>query len=232
LRNSNSNGGGHVQTANKGGTGQTTYNKGDILVATSASVLSKLAISSTLGDVLQVDASQATGMKWGGTVANKIVAKSSIVSADGGLSSIVTSLLYTTVPGSTLGVTNAIRYTGYIHNLRTTTSDFVLGISYGNNQFFTTTFNALANANRYSGAIEGMLVGNNSSVAQAGYVKMYLSNSVLGGTTGNVIYVSSLVTSSVNSASDQVLSITGQFSGGTPANNSVMGGLFVVEKIS
>src|SRR3990167_166558 len=44
LRNPDSSGGGHVQTANKGGTGQTAYTKGDILVASSSSVLTKLAI--------------------------------------------------------------------------------------------------------------------------------------------------------------------------------------------
>src|SRR3990167_9730614 len=41
IQSPDSDGGGHVQTANKGGTGQTTYNKGDIMVATSSSVISK-----------------------------------------------------------------------------------------------------------------------------------------------------------------------------------------------
>src|SRR3990167_10005990 len=45
IRGAGSDGGGHVQTANKGGTGQTAYTKGDILVATSSSVLTKLAVS-------------------------------------------------------------------------------------------------------------------------------------------------------------------------------------------
>jgi hypothetical protein len=65
LRSPASNGGGHVQTANKGGTGQTTYNKGDILVAQSSSVLTKLSISSVEGYALVTDSSQATGVKWG-----------------------------------------------------------------------------------------------------------------------------------------------------------------------
>ena len=59
-----SNGGGHVQTANKGGTGQTTFNKGDVLVAQSSSVLSKLALG-TDNYVLTADSAQATGLKWG-----------------------------------------------------------------------------------------------------------------------------------------------------------------------
>ena len=44
VRAAASDGGGHVQAANKGGTGQTAYTKGDILVAQSSSVLSKLAV--------------------------------------------------------------------------------------------------------------------------------------------------------------------------------------------
>lgn len=65
IRATASDGGGHVQTANKGGTGQTTYTKGDLLVASSASVLSKLAAPSTDNLVLTADSSQATGVKWG-----------------------------------------------------------------------------------------------------------------------------------------------------------------------
>lgn len=65
IRGAGSNGGGHVQTANKGGTGQTAYTKGDVLVAQSSSVLSKLGIG-TDGNVLVADSSQSTGIKWGG----------------------------------------------------------------------------------------------------------------------------------------------------------------------
>lgn len=61
-----SNGGGHVQTANKGGTGQTNYNQGDILVGQSSSVLAKLASAGNPdGYALILDSTQATGIKWG-----------------------------------------------------------------------------------------------------------------------------------------------------------------------
>lgn len=63
-----SDGGGHVQTANKGGTGQISFNKGDILVATSSSVLSKLAVGSD-NLVLTADSSVASGIKWGNSAA-------------------------------------------------------------------------------------------------------------------------------------------------------------------
>lgn len=64
LRSPDSGGGGHVQSANKGGTGQTSFTKGDILVASSSSVLTKLATGTT-GQALIVDTTQATGLKWG-----------------------------------------------------------------------------------------------------------------------------------------------------------------------
>ena len=73
IRATGSNGGGHVQVANKGGTGQTTYTKGDILVAQSVSVLSKLAAGAN-DQVLIVDSSQNTGVKWGAAPNIRILA--------------------------------------------------------------------------------------------------------------------------------------------------------------
>lgn len=63
VRSPNSNGGGHIQTANKGGTGQTTYTKGDLLVAINTSTLSKVAIGQD-DDILTTDVSTPTGVKW------------------------------------------------------------------------------------------------------------------------------------------------------------------------
>lgn len=87
IRATASDGGGHVQTANKGGTGQTTYAKGDLLVATSSSVLAKLAVSSVEGYALVSDSSQAAGMRWGipGNVPTTRI-YSSVVSGGGGSS--------------------------------------------------------------------------------------------------------------------------------------------------
>jgi hypothetical protein len=64
LRSPNSAGGGHVQTAVKGGTGQTSFNKGDILVATSSSVLSKLAVGTDI-QILKANSGTAIGLEWG-----------------------------------------------------------------------------------------------------------------------------------------------------------------------
>lgn len=63
LRSPASDGGGHVQAANKGGTGQTTFAKGDILVASSSSVLSKLAVGID-GQGLISNSSMASGVQW------------------------------------------------------------------------------------------------------------------------------------------------------------------------
>lgn len=65
VRSAASNGGGHVQTADKGGTGQTMYSKGDLLAGQSSSVLTKLAAGSD-GNVLTADSTTPLGIKWGG----------------------------------------------------------------------------------------------------------------------------------------------------------------------
>lgn len=63
LRSPASSGGGHVQTAVKGGTGQTNFAKGDILVASSTSVLSKLSVG-TNGYLVTANSGAATGIQW------------------------------------------------------------------------------------------------------------------------------------------------------------------------
>lgn len=71
IRSSNSNGGGHIQTANTGGTGQTSFNKGDILVAQSSSVLTKLAVGVD-NQVLLANSSVATGVSWAASPVNNV----------------------------------------------------------------------------------------------------------------------------------------------------------------
>ncbi|MEM3145985.1 MAG: hypothetical protein QW838_02875 [Candidatus Nitrosotenuis sp.] len=50
--------------ASEGGTGQNTYTKGDLLVATGATTLAKLAADTSDGYVLTTAAAQATGVQW------------------------------------------------------------------------------------------------------------------------------------------------------------------------
>jgi len=55
--------GGSALTADKGGTGQSSYTKGDILVATGATTVAKVGVGSD-GQVLTADAAQSSGVKW------------------------------------------------------------------------------------------------------------------------------------------------------------------------
>lgn len=88
IKNAASNGGGHVQTANKGGTGQTSYTKGDLLVAQSASVIAKLAIGVD-NQALIVNSSTASGVQWGNPILPPTVTVHSVGGVGGGASSYV-----------------------------------------------------------------------------------------------------------------------------------------------
>lgn len=63
IRAAASNGGGHIQTATTGGTGQTSFSKGDMLAASSSSVLGKIMVGSDT-QVLTADSTQTSGVKW------------------------------------------------------------------------------------------------------------------------------------------------------------------------
>lgn len=77
IKSPGSDGGGHVQVANKGGTGQTQYAKGDILIASSSSVLSKLSLGAD-GLSLVADSTQSLGVKWAGAAGYAVA---SVISA-------------------------------------------------------------------------------------------------------------------------------------------------------
>lgn len=62
LRSPSSDGGGHVQSATKGGTGQTQYNKGDLLVGQSNSVLGKQAAGPD-NYAIVYDSNQTNGLR-------------------------------------------------------------------------------------------------------------------------------------------------------------------------
>lgn len=72
IKSSVSNGGGHIQTANKGGTGQTTYSKGDLLVGSSSSVLTKLAVGAD-GLAVVADSTQATGIGYAAVATAQVI---------------------------------------------------------------------------------------------------------------------------------------------------------------
>lgn len=111
IRSPNSQGGGHVQGPIFGGTGYTTYTKGDILVASSPSVLTKLAVGAD-GTVLTARSSAATGIDWEGTTVPTgamldfagSAAPSGYLLCDGSAISRVTNSILFGVIGTTWGI--------------------------------------------------------------------------------------------------------------------------------
>jgi hypothetical protein len=128
IRSPDSTGGGHIQSANKGGTGQTSFAKGDILVAQSSSVLTKLAVGGD-GKILIADKSQSTGITWGepsSVFATNKISVSILNLTVSGTGTGETSIFSSTVPGSILGINNAIKTTLWFSNLQTNVNSSVL----------------------------------------------------------------------------------------------------------
>ncbi len=101
IRSANSNGGGHVQTAALGGTGQTAFIKGDVLIASGSSVLTKLAVG-TAGQVLTVNSGAATGVSWQpGAASTRLFAQQSVATYTAGASSVQAVYYAASVIGST-----------------------------------------------------------------------------------------------------------------------------------
>ncbi len=146
IRATASGGGGHVQSANKGGTGQTVYTAtgGDLLLSTSSSVIAKKAPAGGANYLLMSDSSVAGEARWSSiltlgsddqiltraeaTVDGVKWADSPAVSSNkivvSGASSVVVastvgqfSIFSATIPGSTLGTDNAVRAKVFVGNL-------------------------------------------------------------------------------------------------------------------
>lgn len=116
IRSPDSSGGGHVQTANKGGTGQTSFTKGDILVAQGSSVLGKVAIGSDT-QILEADSTTASGVRWAQKTSPKVAISGSVQTVTNTASE--TSVMSVTIPGSTLGTNNAVRATLLVSQIAT-----------------------------------------------------------------------------------------------------------------
>lgn len=233
LRNPSSDGGGHVQTANKGGTGQTSYTKGDILVAQSTSVLTKLAVSSTTGQVLTANPNTAVGVEWANPAgATRIAVNSSSVATGAGAASVAVVLYSTSILGSTLSTSNAVKFTGTIRKF-TTDGNTQWTVNYGNNVIASiNTIPVTGSASIVAGTVEGVIAAHGSSSVQVGYLKVDLGTNATanGAASGAISYGFSYGNASVNSNADQNLTISANFSNGI-ASNSILSGLFIVEKI-
>lgn len=223
LRNSNSDGGGHVQTANKGGTGQTSYTKGNILVASGPSTLSKVAVGAD-GTYLSASSVAAAGVVWV-PAAGKLFATASVVGLPVGGAASVFSV---SIPGSTLGTNNVLRATSFIER-GTSSGSVLLTAEYGggvvtsiligaNTSFVQSTF----------GKIEYTLFGNGAINSQRGIFQVNLNADRVGpATNASVATVFAHNTASVQSDATQVMSVTWAGSNSTPL---VLG--TTIEKIS
>lgn len=229
IRSPDSNGGGHVQSANKGGTGQTTYTKGDLLVAQSASVLTKVAIG-TSGQILTVNSSTATGVEWGTAPARaKIAVSGSVITAS---STNETSIMSVTIPGSTLGTNNTVRARLFATAIwGTTTNTLRLRANYGTTSVVNVVFTPPANATTsVQGIIDFNILGSNSVTSQLGIVDLHLLNNRLNPLAPSVLGVDyyQALPIYVNSSANQTLGVTAQTNGN---DVSIVVNGFTVEKL-
>jgi hypothetical protein len=234
LRSPNSTGGGHVQGAVFGGTGQTNFTKGDILVAQSASVLSKLAVG-TDGQVLQAQSGQALGVQWSAVVANKVQINTNSITAARGAFSVATILGAASIAGSTLGTNGGIRFTGLVNNFNLGNGANVTFLAnYGNNVVASIVIATVGGSvSGLRGKIEGFVLGNGNVSSQIGFINFnsFLPsiNLINGGSQGYTLgNGAGSGNSSVNSQQAQTLTVTGQTS---DTSGSILSSAFIVEKI-
>ncbi len=228
-----SDGGGHVQVANKGGTGFTSYTKGDVLIAQSASALSKLAVGLD-GQVLSANSSVATGVNWISNSTAKVSASASVISSQLGTE---TSLMSVSISGSTLGINNAVRGTVYISNWNPNAnnpSSVIVLAQYGNNTVASVVVKADLNTSigNLGGEIKYTLIANASSVLQRGIlnVQMVDMKNLNNNPSTIGVYQVGMGTSSVNTSAPQTFGITALGAGGTAFPTITTAG-FLVEKI-
>lgn len=210
LRSPDSNGGGHVQTANKGGTGQTSFTKGDLLVATSSSVITKLAVGPD-GLSLVSDSSVASGMKWGSASATKMLVNTSVVSIRSA-STAETSIFSVTVLGSTLGTNNAIRSTTYIKmEALSNGASVMLSANYGGGPVASIALVPHLNISSYYGTLECLVAANSSASLQRTVMTLNVATpygSPVGAMSSSVIGLYNMKTSSVLSEANQIFGVT------------------------
>ena len=238
IRSPASDGGGHVQSANKGGTGQTSYTKGEILIASSSSVLAKLVVGSD-GQIFQANSSVATGVNWVNNDTAKISASASVITI---LTNAETSILSVTIPGSTLGTNNAVRATVFINDWKSTAGRSVLAaIQYagGNVASVMLTPNTTDN-NSVLGEFIHTIIGNGATNSQRHFMEVRLAsyfqprqlvtfnNDTPTAPQGTAILSRQFNVSSVNGDAAQTIGMTITQATGSPIISS---GGYIVEKI-
>jgi len=230
IRSSDSNGGGHVQTAVKGGTGQTTYTKGDILVAQSPSVLTKVAIGND-GDILKVNSSTASGVNWIQDSTPKVITSVLTTLVPPGTE---TSIVSVTVNGSTLGSTNAFfsRINLTLDKAAGANHSVIGRIYYGGDRVGSVLFSSKAaiEASSVFSVIEHTMVEDGPTNRQQNATTLFIPVPSVKSELTLAPY--NTMTSSIESSANQTFGITLQSSGsgGTPGRVTV--NTLVVEKIS
>lgn len=247
IRSANSNGGGHVQTVNKGGTGYTSYTKGDILVASSASALSKLAVG-TNGQVLKANSGAAAGINWA-TQSGKIHIQNNLVNVDSvtsGESSIGAQIFSTSIVGSTMGTSNAIRATSYIRPWVVEAQSVLAIWKYGGNivasvaltptatgcvvgKLTHTMIASTVNAQRHIVEVD-LRTSNNTDSVNAGPQVSFSPTNPFNPSVGGRVYAQIFSTSSVESSASQTYSGNIRIVSGNGAFMSVVG--TIVEAIT
>lgn len=224
-----SDGGGHVQTANKGGTGQTSFTKGNILVAANSSTLSKLAVG-TQGQILAVDNTTDTGLSWSTGLSKVAINTASILVS---VKTVTVPMFATSILGSTLSTNNGVRFTGVIRNMTLISESLRIQVEYGNNVVASVTTAITQAASFLSGTLNGILVGNGGISSQLGYVSVDTANNVanIGAGIGGKFHTLIQGSSSVESSATQNLIISATFTEGAGNLSSIATGMFVVEKI-
>jgi len=228
IRSPDSNGGGHIQTAVKGGTGQTTFTKGDLLVATGPSVLSKLAAGSD-GQLLSANSSTASGVQWGGAGVNKILTIASVISIKATVSE--TSILNVSIPGSILGTSNAIRATFNIDQFGASNPSILVKAMYGGGVIASVMISPPSSTSMF-GTLQYTLLANANTGLQRGYLNIdFKKTNQQAGSAPSVITLYDMNTTSVLSDASQTMGMTVRYSNANASDLMYVAGL-IVEKIT
>lgn len=231
VRSPASGGGGHVQTANKGGTGQTSFSKGDMLVATSSSVIAKLAVG-TAAQVLTVNPAQPAGIEWQSPSRTTISVSS--VSLTFGAASVESTYFAASVAASVVSNVNALRFQGYLPVFNANqNSGFVMQVKLEGSTVGVITLNDTASSIVGAAMVDGMIVGNASYSSVQGFLQM-----TVGGRQNlddtpvhkDLVGFSSII-GAVDMSRPRALTLTGQYTSTVGATNSVLTGLFTTERL-
>lgn len=203
LRSASSGGGGHVQTANLGGTGYAGgYTKGDTLVASASSVLTKVAIG-TDNQVVMVDASQPTGLKYASpTLVGQVASVISIRSVA------ETSILTVSVPSSVVGSGNVVESTMFVNKFAATGSVLVKA-TYGGAVLSSVMVVPTGTLASISGRINYTILANGNN-NQRGILEVNLGQQKDPSAFGSVVSVRlyDMNTSSVATATNKTMGVT------------------------